>query len=142
MDKLIMLLLLLHRGNVSPKLKGFPSDEVVTDSINSGVRVSGWMLHGRRRETAIENVGKTKSFTPNMVSCPRIKALNNCEISMRVSRRLKLDNDNSSSDLVTLSEPKTRAKVRVEVRAIDRDVNHPSPKSMGYWGEQVIKTMG
>ena len=95
------------------------------------------MLHGCRRDTAIENVGKTKSFTPNMVSCPRIKALNNCEISIRVNRRVKLDNDNSSSELVTLSEPKRRAKVRIEVRAMDRDVNRPSPKSVGYSGERV-----
>ena len=36
-----------------------------------------------------------------------------------------------------MSEPNTRAKVRVEARAIDRDVNRPSPKSMGYLGEQV-----
>ena len=67
-----MLLLLLHRGNLSPKLEALPSDEIFTDVINSGARVSMCMLHGRRRDTAIENVGKMKSFTPNMVSCPRI----------------------------------------------------------------------
>ena len=93
-----MLLLLLHRGNASPKLKGFPSDEVFTDSINPGARVSMCMLHGRRRDTAIENVGKTICFTPIMVSYPRIKAFINCEISRRVSRRLKLNDDNSSSE--------------------------------------------
>ena len=54
------------------------------------------------------------------------KPVKKSEIPTRVNRGFKLDNDNSSSEIITLRKPKTRAKARLEARSMDRNVVRPS----------------